>query len=225
MGDLHLEDGPIVDLFGRKFQFAYGGLSSARFQNIETFLSGTSYLYFIDTLRLPHGFFVFSPMAAEAYVITTEPPYILLPLYIGLEVWRVGQRLVSPVGFLDLARIDREVAKAVACLDNRRRLRRLLNGRDLYECFDYFKSAIRINPTLSSQYAPSRLRDVFRSEPGKRILAEFDRCWKSGCANDKLFSKVEDYIEQFQKDRIKDIDELFAVLMISGYQGKGKGVL
>jgi len=36
---------------------------------------------------------------------------------------------------------------------------------------------------------------------------------------------VEDYIEQFQKDRIKDIDELFAVLMISGYQGKGKGVL
>lgn len=212
------KDGPTLNLFGRTLRFGFGGFSSARLQHIESFLSGTSYLYFVDAIGLPHGFFVFSPMAAQAYVLTIEPPYLLIPVHIGMDVWRVGNRLIGPTGVLAQGEIYRQVAVATHCLDSRRHDRTILSGQDLYDCIEYFESAVRISATTKDQYAPGRLRNVFRSAAGKTVLVEFERCWESRCASEKLFPAIENYIEQFRKESIGDVDELFAILMISGYR-------
>lgn len=217
--------GPVVDLVGRKLTFAYGGFTDARFQNMGSFLSGMSYLYFIDVFKIPRGYLVFSPMSAQAYVMTIEPPYMLWPLNIGMDVWRVGEDLVGPKGVIDVKQMENEVARTVRCLENKRNKGTVFGGEDLFSCVKFYKDTIRTYPFTKVQYAPSRFRTTFRSEMAKGVLSAFDGCAESGCSGASLSFRVERYIEQFRMQRIHDIDELFAILMASGYPIAEAGTL
>jgi hypothetical protein len=163
--------------------------------------------YFLQSLRLPEGYLVFSPQNNLAFYLCDDPgsPYLgAVPL--GVDCWEVDGELRSGGRSLALEDLLREARQKAAALVARRLPS---GGLALADFVDVWTEKPAGDDTSAA------LRSHFRSEAGLRFVGNYLRAAGEVSRAGIVESAAADYYRDLDGAVIA-LDELFLVQMLSG---------
>jgi len=208
--------GPKVNLFGNDYILGYAHLHPFR-KNLAqlstpccegSLFNLTGELYFLDRIEFPEGFILFTSQRGQAYCFYRESDATyFLPLTLSMDNWRHGREIYSPEGRLNCQNIWKNAGAAALAMKASRTADGVLKSDKLREI---------VFPGIEKPVFDRKLREVFRTEPGKlffRAYADF----KNGLTNvNDLNRSANIFFTEISRLESIQMDELMLVHMLTG---------